>query len=66
MHNEQLAHLTRQLRRARRNLQGDAPYGPAWAASIEWVGDLEREIRDLGTDLGLLMSVAIAERTRIA
>ena len=66
MPNEQLAHLTRQLRRARRNLQSDAPYGPAWAATIEWVDDLEREIRDLGTDLGLLMSVAIAELTPAA
>lgn len=64
MPDDQLAQLTRQLRRARRNLLSDAPSSPAWAASIEWVDDLEREIRDLGTSLGLIMSIAIAERMR--
>lgn len=53
-----------QLRRARGNLLSDAPSSPAWAASIEWVDDLEREIRDRGTDQGPRMSIAIAERMR--
>jgi hypothetical protein len=57
--------LTRQLRVARRVLAGDAPYGPAWAATIEWVDELEQEIQGLGRALGLVVSMKVLER-RIA
>ena len=66
MSDEQLAILTRQLRIARRNLADDAPHSPAWAATTEWVDDLEQEIRELGTALGRVVSIALLERTRVA
>lgn len=45
-----VATLARQLRRARMNLEADMPYSPAWAATREWVDELEREFRDHGID----------------
>jgi hypothetical protein len=66
MPDEQLAVLTRQLRIAHRNLADDAPHSPAWAATTEWVDDLKQEIRELGTALGLVVSIALLERTRVA
>ena len=54
MPTEQLAILTRLLQVARRNLAEDVPHSPAWAATIEWVNDLERDIRDLGASLGIV------------
>jgi hypothetical protein len=53
MPNEQLAILAVLLRLARRNLAGDVPYSPAWAADTMWLNQLQGEIRDLRTDLGL-------------
>jgi hypothetical protein len=50
MKTEQVAALARQLTRVRRSLQAESPYGPAWAATSEWVDDLERQMRDLGID----------------
>ena len=47
MKTEQIAVLARQLARVRRSLAAESPYGPAWAATSEWVDDLERQIRDL-------------------
>lgn len=66
MTNEQLAHLTCQMRRARRNLEEDAPYDPAGIASRAWVDDLEREIRDLGIDIGLVVSGVNHDRALVA
>jgi hypothetical protein len=47
MKSEQVAALARQLARVRRSLAAESPYGPAWAATTEWVDDLERQIRAL-------------------
>jgi hypothetical protein len=47
---DDIARLHRQLRCARRNLEADMPYSPAWAATREWVDELEREFRDHGID----------------
>jgi hypothetical protein len=66
MPSDQLAILTSQLRTARRNLADDAPHSPAWAATTEWVDDLEREIRELGTALGIVVSMVLAERLHVA
>jgi hypothetical protein len=44
---DKTALLTRELVVARRRLEGDTPHSPAWAATIEWVDDLERTIREL-------------------
>jgi hypothetical protein len=56
--------LARQLIRVRRNLDLEAPHSPAWTATSEWVDDLERQIRDLGVDVELAVSVALEERSR--
>jgi hypothetical protein len=53
MPEQQLAILTRLLRLARRNLADDVPYSPAWGADTMWVNQLQAEIRNLRTDLGL-------------
>jgi hypothetical protein len=42
--------LSRQLRRARRMLAAESPGGPAWAATSEWVLELEGEARAMGLD----------------
>ena len=47
MKTEQVAALVRELARVRRSLEAESPYGPAWAATSEWVDDLEDQIRDL-------------------
>ncbi len=65
MPHDQLAALTRQLRVARRNLAEDAPHSPAWSATVEWVDDLEAEIRELRTPPGSVTSVALLERRRL-
>jgi hypothetical protein len=62
MSDDQLAVLTRLLRLARRNLADEAPGSPAWEVTTKWLDDLEREIRELGRDLGALLSIALSER----
>ena len=59
---EDIVRLARQLRRARRNLATDMPYSPAWAATREWVDELERECRIHGID----PDVVSADRLRVA
>ena len=59
---DQAAQLARQLVRVRRNLESESPFGPAWAATSEWVDDLERQIRELGNDLGVPISAARSDR----
>jgi hypothetical protein len=56
--------LARQLIRVRRNLELEAPHGPAWTATSEWVDDLERQIRDLGVEVELAIALALTERSR--
>jgi hypothetical protein len=56
--------LARQLIRVRRSLELEAPHGPAWTATSEWVDDLERQIRDLGVEVDLAVSIALEERSR--
>lgn len=50
MPTDEVIHLARQLRRARRTLAADSPYGPAWAATREWVDELECRARAMGID----------------
>lgn len=45
-----LERVSRQLRRARRMLAAESPGGPAWAATWEWVLELEGEARAMGLD----------------
>jgi hypothetical protein len=66
MSDNQLAILTGRLRVARRNLAEDVPHSPAWAATTEWVDELEREIQELGSALGVIVSAALKERMRVA
>jgi len=60
MQTDEVIHLARQLRRARRNLAADSPYGPAWAATRAWVDELEDRARAMGFDPD---SVAMERRT---
>lgn len=62
----QLVVLRGQLRVARRNLAEDAPHSPAWAATTEWVDELEREVHELADTLGVIVSAALPERVRVA
>jgi hypothetical protein len=66
MSKDQLVILSGQLRVARRNLAEDAPHSPAWAATTEWVNDLEREIHDVASALGVIVSATLLERVRVA
>ena len=66
MSDDQLAILTSRLRVARRNLAEDVPHSPAWAATTEWVDDLEREIHELGSALGVIVPAGQVERMRVA
>jgi hypothetical protein len=47
---DKVASLASALLRARRYLAAESPYGPAWAATCEWVAELEGDIRSLGMD----------------
>ena len=53
MSNE-ITHLARELVRVRRNLAGEAPYSPSWAAAVEWCEGLESRVRSLGMDPDVL------------
>ena len=63
MSTDLLTYFAGQLRRRGPELDADAPSRPPWVATIEWTADLEREIRDLGTNLGFAVSAALAERS---
>lgn len=64
MKSEQVAVLARQLARVRRSLEAESPYGPAWAATSEWVDDLEDQIRDLCIEPeSIAIPLVLAKRT---
>jgi hypothetical protein len=46
----EIASLARQLARVRRALADEAPHSPAWAATVEWVEELEEGARAMGLD----------------
>ena len=46
----EITQLARQIVRVRRLLASESPYSPAWAATSEWVEQLEDEARDMGLD----------------
>lgn len=62
----QLVVLRGQLRVARRNLAEDAPHSPAWAATTEWVDELEREINELASRYGVIVPAERLERVLVA
>jgi hypothetical protein len=46
----EIAQLARQIVRVRRLLADESPFSPAWAATSEWVDQLEGEARTMGLD----------------
>ena len=61
MFNDEISRLARQLVRVRDALAAEAPFSPAWAATVEWCDELEAQIRSMGRDPD-----ALARATRLA
>ena len=64
MSNDEINRLARELVRVRRNLAAEAPYSPAWTATVEWCDDLESQVRSLGMDPDALARSALSARSR--
>jgi hypothetical protein len=54
----EIASLARQLARVRRALEAEAPFGPAWTATQEWVDELEQRVRAMGLNPDALVENA--------
>jgi hypothetical protein len=50
MSNDEISRLAFRLTRVRDALATEAPFSPAWAATVEWCDELEAQIRSMGTD----------------
>ena len=55
----EIAGLARQLARVRRVLADETPQSPAWAATVEWVEELEEQIRAMGLNPDALAENAV-------
>ena len=66
MSNNEINHLARELVRVRRNLAAEAPYSPAWTATVELCDDLESQVRSLGMDPDALARSTLPARSRHA
>ena len=64
MSNDEINHLARELVRVRRNLAAEAPFSPAWTATVEWCDDLESQVRSLGMDPDALARSPLPAQSR--
>jgi hypothetical protein len=58
---DEISRLAWRLVRVRDVLAAEAPFSPAWAATVEWGDELEAQIRSMGRDPD-----ALARATRLA